>query len=277
MEPDRGEWPSARWRLTAPESYVLQAALNPSGVEAFKLALRDLVLRRALLVEQLENAGFLRRGPPRTVLPLGTSVTEPALAPLLALHPDARQREGLEGVLVEDFARAARRQFGRSFAGYINDHVYPSLAQRGLVESSEQKRWGVFRRTRHELTPAGREATEELDEWVRVGRERVEGWTRESPRRALAYAGGAGAAILLMPDLYPDFERLGREAATYAEPVLGGGDLDLGLFGGAGDSDAFDSFDAFDGIDAGDDAGAGWGGDGGGGGGDGGGGGNGGG
>jgi Golgi phosphoprotein 3 (GPP34) len=261
MEPEGGEWPSARWRLTAPESYGLQAPPRLSGVEAFKLALRELVLRRALQVEQPETASPLRRGRPRSMLRLGTSVTEPALAPLLDLHARARRRGAHDGVLVEDLARAARREFGRSLGGYVNDHVYPSLARRGLLRSSEHKRWGVFPRTRHELTPAGEEAAAEVAEWLRVGRARVEGWTRESPERALAYAGGAGAAILLVPELYPDFERLGRDAATYAEPVPGGGEFDLGAFGSAGDSDAGDAFDAFDGIDAG----AGWGGDGGGG------------
>jgi hypothetical protein len=268
MEPESGDWPSARWRLTAPESYVLEAPRHLSGVEAFKLALRELVLRRALQVEQVETAGFLRSRRRGSVLRIGTSVTEPALAPLLDLHARARRRGGDDGVRVEDLARAARRDFGRSLAGYVDEHVYPSLAQRGLLRSSEHRRWGLFGRTRHELTPAGEEAAAELAEWLRVGRERVEGWTRESPERGLAYAGAAGAAILLMPELYPEFERLGRNAATYAEPVPGGGEFDLGAFGSAGDSDsgdAFEAFDAFDGIDAGVDAGAGWGGDGGGG------------
>ena len=201
MEPDRSDWPSTRWRLTAPESYVLQAPRQPSGAEALKLGLRELVLRRALYVERLETAGFLRRGRPQTVLRLGTAVTEPALAPLLEVHARARQRGGLDGVLVEDFARAARRRFGRSLAGYVNDHVYPSLAQRGLVRPKEAQRPACCGAPR--AHPAGEEAAAELDEWLRVGREHVERWTAESPERALAYAGGAGAAILLMPDLYP--------------------------------------------------------------------------
>lgn len=269
MERVSSDWPSARWRLTAPESYVLQTPLDLSGVEAFKLAVRELVLRRAFYVEQLESAGYLRSGRTRTVLRAGIAVTEPALAPLLDLHARARQRGAIDGVLVEDFARAARRRLGRSLAGYVNSHVYPSLAERGLVQPKEPPRWGLPRRARHELTQAGEDAAAELEKWLRVGRERLEGWTRESPERALAYAGGAGAAILLMPDLYPEFERLGRDAATRGE--LGAaegdaaGDLDLSVFGSASDSDAVDALDAFDGIDAGVDAGAGWGGDGGGG------------
>jgi hypothetical protein len=265
MELEGTDWPSGRWRLTAPESYVLQSPRHLSGVEAFKLALRELVLRRALQVEKVETAGFLRRGHSKTVLLIGTSITEPALAPLLDLHARARRREGNDGVRVENLTRAGRREFGRSLAGYVDDHVYPSLAQRGLLRSSEHRRWGRPR-TRHELTPAGEDAVAELADWLRVGSERVEGWTRESPERALAYAGGAGAAILLMPELYPEFERLGRDTAASADPVPSGAELDLGAFGSAGDSDSGDAFEAFDGIDAGVDAGTGWGGDGGGGG-----------
>lgn len=83
-----------------------------------------------------------------------------------------------------------------------------------------------------------------------------------------------------MPELYPEFERLGRHVLTEGEPAAavgeGSGPFDFGLFGGDPDAgggfDSFDAFDSFDGIDAGVDAGGGWGGDGGGGGGEGGGG-----
>jgi hypothetical protein len=132
---------------------------------------------------------------------------------------------------------------------------------------------GPFRRRRHVRTEAGEQGAAELDEWLHVGRERIEEWAREHPERVLAYAGGAGAAILLMRDLYPEFERIGKNVLMGGDPapVPGGdaggyGDFDSGGF------DAFDSFDTFDGIDAGVDAGGGFGGgDGGGGGGNGGG------
>ncbi len=276
METGPGDWPSERWRLTAPESYVLQIPRPLSSVEAFKLALRELALLRALRVEQLEEAGFLGRRRRRTVLRTGTQrVSEPALTPLVELHSRTRERDGLDGVLVEDYAKQARRAFTRSLAGYVDDHVYPALAERGLMELQVS---GPFRRRRHVRTEAGEQAAAELDAWLRVGRERIEEWAREHPERVLAYAGGAGAAILLMRDLYPEFERIGRNALMGGDQASVGGEA--GAFGDTGgdsfdafDSfDSFDSFDAFDGIDAGVDAGGGFGGDGGGG--DGGGGGN---
>lgn len=283
MDRRTGDWPSSRWRLTAPESYVLQGPRQLSGADGFKLALRELVLRRALRVELLEGSGPRSWRGPRSVLRAGPqygAVSEPALQPLLELHGRTRVRRELEGPLVEDYAKQARREFSRSLAGYVNDCIYPSLVERGLMRLEETTRLGLFRRRRRVLTPDGQDAVAELDEWLRVGRERVEDWARTSPDRALAYAGGAGAAILLMPDLYPEFQQLGRR--VLGEPAAvgeGAGPFDFGLFGSDPDAgggfDALDSFDAFDSfasIDAGVDAGGGWGGDGGGGGGDGGGG-----
>jgi hypothetical protein len=264
METGPGDWPSDRWRMTAPESYVLQLPRPLSSAEAFKLALRELALRRALRVEQLAEAGLLGRRRRKTVLRTGTQhVSEPALQPLVELHARTRERGGADGVLVEDYAKQARRAFTRSFAGYVNDHVYPSLADRGLMEVEER----AFKRRRYVRTAAGDEAAAELEEWLHLGRGHVEAWGRSEPERLLAYVGGAGAAILLMRDLYPEFDRIGKN-------VLMGGDLAAVPGGDAGAFDDFDggAFDAFDGIDAGVDAGGGWGGDGGGGGGDGGGG-----
>jgi hypothetical protein len=271
MEPDRRDWPAARWLVTAPESYVLQLPRHLSSVEAFKLALRELVLRRALQVEQRERAGFLVRRRPKHVLRIGTrseSGSEPALAPLLDLAARMPERPELDGVPVEDFAKAARREFTRSLAGYVNECVYPALVDRGFMRPVESARWPGNRRRRYVRTEAGEDAAAELDEWLRVGRERVEDWARDEPERALAYAGGAGAAILLMPSLYPEFDKLGKQVVAGGDAALAHGwpgDLDLGSFDG--------DLGGFDGIDAGVDAGGGFGGgDGGGGGGDGGGG-----
>jgi hypothetical protein len=251
METRPRDWPSADWRLTAPESFVLRLPRTRSAVEVFKLALRELVLRRALELEQVERAGFLARRRPKTVLQVGTQhVSDPALTPLLGVHSRARVRPELDGVLVEDFAKEARRAFGQSLEGYVNDHVHPSLTARGLLEIEEPAGLRRYRRRRHVRTAAGDAAAAELEEWLRLGNERVVGWTRDAPERALAYTGAAGAAILLMPGLYPDFERIGKRRAPHGDATIG--------HGWAAD------FGDFDGMDAGIDAGGSWGGDGGG-------------
>ena len=158
-------------------------------MEAFKLALQELVLRRALRVERLEGSGMRSWRRPGSVLraaPQYGAVSEPPLQPLLELHGRVPTRRELEGPLVEDFAKDARREFSRSLAGYVNDCVYPSLVERGLTRVDETTRLGVFRRKRNVLTPDGQDAAAELDEWLKVGRDRVEGWARSSPEHALA-------------------------------------------------------------------------------------------
>jgi hypothetical protein len=208
MESGTGDLPSQRWRLTAPESYTLQVPYMPSSVEAFKLALRELVLRRALRVEPLERVGFLaRRRPPSAILRAGTQ------------------------------------------------HVYPSLVAGGLFEV-ETRRGAFSRRPRYLRTAAGDEAAAELEEWLRIGRERISAWARAEPERAVGYLGAVGAAILLMRDLYPELNRIGKNVLTRGDVAFGGG---------AGAFDDFDggAFDSFEGIDAGVDAGRGGGGNGG--------------
>src|SRR5215210_1701595 len=82
--------PYERWELTAPESYLLRYGLgrNVPAVCAFKLALMDLVARRAL---SLKGAWVRRRWAPgrRPVWlladgPMKGSVEAPALVPLIA-------------------------------------------------------------------------------------------------------------------------------------------------------------------------------------------------
>jgi hypothetical protein len=280
MEPRAGEWPAERWRLTAPESYVLRAPEHMSSVEAFKLGLREVVLRRGLRIERLEIASPFGRSRPKVALRQGTvAMTEPALTPLVELYARALRRRSADYVLVEDLARGASREFKRSFAGYIDDHVYPSLARRGLLYVDRSTRFGLFPQTRHRFTPAGREAAAELNQWLRVGTARLERWVRDFPDRALAYAGGAGAAILLMDHLFPEFERLGRHILTRGEGASadglvheGGSDeseFDFSVFGGdagGGFEGGFDTFGELDAaVDVGGDVGGGGGGNGGGG------------
>jgi Golgi phosphoprotein 3 (GPP34) len=254
MDPDAGGWPSDSWGLTAPESYVLQARARPSGAEAFKLALRELVLKRVLGME----GAILREG--------SATTSEPALLPVLDLYHRAAGGEEVGGVPVEQLAKQARREFGRSLAGYVNEHVYPALEERGLLRTEESRLLGLFPRRRRRLTAAGREAAEELRDWLRIGDERLGEWTRDAPDRALAYAGGAGAALLLMPALYPELERLGRHAvedeSSFHYGAFGGnggfGELDAGVDAGGGfDFGGGGGFDAGGGFGGGDGGGGG--------------------
>jgi hypothetical protein len=275
MQPKAREWPATRWRLTAPEAYVLQTPRRLSGLEAFKLGLRELILRKALTVEPLKGGGLLRRKH-RSALRDGPqlgSMTEPALTALLALYGRVERRRlrtrseshaparDFDGVLAEDLAKAGRKEFTRAFAGYVDDQVCSSLTKRGLLRQEQYIRFGLFVRRRHALTATGQEAAAELEQWLRVGHERLSGWVRQDPARALAYAGGAGTAVILMPSLYHDLDILGEHVSGHT--AMGGagalGDMGgLDLSGLELDIGAFDGVDsAFGALDAGVDAGAG--------------------
>jgi hypothetical protein len=218
MHYNPGEWPKAGWQLTAPESYVLRyGAYQDAGVEPFKLAVKELVVRRALLVKQTETRRFLGRIRACSALkegPRAAAVTEPSLTIVLALYrrlagprSATGRRSGAPGnqngaVPMTSFVRAARKQFGGRLGKYRDPHVVGALAQRGLVEKAADPLATVFPRTRWFWTDAGAAADENLERWLTIGRLHLRRWVWDDPSRALAYAGGAGASILLLNQLH---------------------------------------------------------------------------
>lgn len=245
MEPPEPDWPATRWSLTAPEAYVLDSVGDGSGVTAFKLAVKELVARRALRLETLETRGRLGRRRQRSALIEGPQmgvVSEQPLIAVLALFADVDKRtlqtteasgggtRPIDGVLVEAFARAARKRF-RGFHGYRDRHVVAALVARGLMTVQSGGFWSSGRKG---WTDEGREADDELEWWLEVARERFAGWMSDDPAKALAYTAGAGAAILLMDDLYPEFALLGRHLA---ERPAGGGGGDGAVAGAADDEE----------------------------------------
>jgi hypothetical protein len=261
------EWPALRWKLTAPETYVLYSVGEGFGAEAFKLAVKELVARRALRVEPVETRGWHGLRTIRSALVEGPVrlAPEPSLAPVLELFARARKRtfqagagsaagmRPVEGVLTQDFAKAGRKQF-RHFHKYQSGHVVPALEARGLLTTREHLVLGFLRST-PTWTARGSEAVDELERWLQVGKQRFRGWVSADPAKALAYTSGAGAAILLLDDLYPDFGRLGQHLAE--RPLAGGmvGHGSAAEFGDADDASAGSSLDLPD-ADVGADPGA---------------------
>jgi hypothetical protein len=104
--------------------------------------------------------------------------------------------------------------------------------------------------SRKTWTVAGRDAVGELERWMEIGRERLGGWVSREPATALAYASGAGSAVLLMEDLNPEFALLAQWAQRPVGPVGGDGGEGLALGaafgegspspGSGGDADRFD-------------------------------------
>lgn len=276
-------WPAKPWELTAPESYVLLHGRKASGLEALKLALVELVARRALLlepVEVMELRGRMRRNALREG-PMLRSISEPSLLPPADLFGPLRKGRlrtvrgsagQVEGVLLKDFAPAAARAFSdglrlNPFGRYLDRHVIPSLVRRGLV-GIENRRLGVFSRGGKFRTPAGIWARSDLQAWMRVGEERLSRWLSDDPSRALAYVTTAGAAVLLVTNRYPELSVLGRRlrerggleyagVLTDADEGPGGDSTAAGLDAvqQSGDLGALDlstlglDFSALDGID----------------------------
>jgi hypothetical protein len=297
----RRDWPERPWLLTAPESYVLNYAGDGHGHEALKLAVKELVSRRALGVVAVQTRGPTGRRKLRTALVEGPVQLDYALplTPVFDLFTNTRKRRldaaprsgeasSVDGVLISDFAKAARKRF-RPLTKYRDGCVTPALKGRGLLTTRSQ---GMFGRQVPTWTPAGHDALNELEEWLRIGHRRFNFWLHANPERALAYTVGAGALILLREDMYPAFAALGRKLAAgglaeatvvglASDPTLGpaidaltGPDPCLGPLDLAALDASFSDLGGMDaalaaisvGIDAGGAGGGGGGGDGGGGG-----------
>ena len=101
----------------------------------------------------------------------------PALGPVLDVYSNAQKHalqttdesaagmRPIEGVRTEDFAKAARKRFGRGLTKYVRKCVLPLLSGAGLMTTAGG---GISKRT--SWTAAGRQAVDELDEWMAVGR-----------------------------------------------------------------------------------------------------------
>lgn len=289
------EWPARPWQLTAPESYVLLHGPLADSLEAFKLALQELMAKGALVVGPIDTFGGLGRRKQKSALtegPRSASVSEAPLASVLAFYRGAprvtsvmdtyRRNGNPEGVLIEDLAGSLRHY------NYRDRDVLPSLAQRGLFELCDDTVLGIFSSKHHLWTPAGVGAQRDLKEWIEVGNARMSDWASNDPPQARAFADGAGAAVLLMKNLQPEFDQLRRHADRDALSARGtdrrdhlagarqveegpNADVnDAGLSGRHGPGDpggdgfsgleidiaAFDGLADFDAIDAGIDAGA---------------------
>jgi len=118
------------------------------------------------------------------------------------------------------------------------------------------------------ITSAGQAARADLERWLADGQDRFPDWAANDPQRAMAFAAGAGAALLLMPALFPELRRLRMDSnddgGLAATAVLYGAtagadfsDFDTTTFDfGSIDLGALDSMDsAMSAIDSAVDAG----------------------
>jgi hypothetical protein len=223
------DWPTGSWSLTAPESYVLQHGPTASGQEAFKLALRELVVRGVLRIAEVEERGRLWGTRRTAVLTTGarpTPPTEQSLASpwlLFSGIPLQTFPDGVVGVPVADHVKQATRRYGANLQRYVTEEVLSVLIDRRLYAREEYRVLWLFPAARVVLTPAGRTAQQDLARRLEVGQAHFGGWVDRDPGRALAFMGLAGASVLLMSDQYPDFQRLQRQFPPQTGGDTGGG------------------------------------------------------
>jgi hypothetical protein len=256
MAADRAAWPATAWTLTAPESYVLLHGPHASGRETFKLALLDLIARGALRLVEVTGRGVFGRGRRTSVLVPGPTPVPPAAQPLASVWlvysgvPLRSYAGGVTGVPVADLARAAVRRY-RSLDRYRFEEVVSALVDRRLFAREEYRVLWLFPAQRIVVTPAGTRARADLERRLTLGGEQFGGWVERDPARAVAFAGLAGAAVLLMSPLYPDFQRLHRQLGSGAASAgdAGSGGAAAGLPGADRPEDQAGGVSAFGGLD----------------------------
>ena len=246
--PVHDEWPSTRWALSAPASRaLLRAPVPPGGVEPLTLALKELVVRGAVRLERVKRPGRVARGRDAAAVRVvpGAPGVDAVLRPALDLVGGLRRRElvradgsgdRVHAVLLDDLASLSERRR----EAYRDDHVLPALERHGLATIRTLRVLGVVVRQRAALTERGFEAQDELRRWLEVGEDRVSGWAASDPARALAFAGGAGAALLLMPEVHRELHVL------YHRDAVGDGGVADGAWPGSRAREGDEPRDALD-------------------------------
>lgn len=233
--PDPLEWPASAWGPSAPESYLLLHFQRPEPKEALKLGILELIARRRLRLVEVVQRGLLGRTHKGSVLAQGASGA-PLSAPLELLWGVFRSQqartfliwpgsprpadqsaalsgEEVQGVEVEVYARAVIGETG-SLEGYLSEWVRAALVERGWVQAQRYRMLRLFPATRWVLTPAGVAAQGDLLWRVEYGNRELGQLVDDDPPRALAFAGLAGAAVLLMDDARPHLQRLRQRLAA---------------------------------------------------------------
>jgi hypothetical protein len=236
--------PDASAALSAPEAYLLRYGPGSlSGADALVLGVRELVLRDALRLLAVHTPlvfGIGRRT--RWMLVSGRAAadaTNPALLALLELHartprrrlPRASGAGEAEGVLTDDFVRAARRRFGDG-RRYAERHVAPRLQSLGLLT----RVGGARAELRYRYTAGGQLADDQLHEQMEAAK-RAGRRPRRSDRDEFI------VAFLLADHANPGLGLLDRSGFESLRPAFtslewstggGGGFFDGGGCGGDG-------------------------------------------
>lgn len=216
-------WSLSDPELTAPEFYMLLYGTQTwTKLEAFKLAVSELVARRELSLKQVEPRGSF--GLKERASGLLEANIEPyrhlesrSLQAVLDLVRNAGTRtlpdETTLQITLKGFVRAVRKKYGWA-AGYADVEVMPLLADRGLYRREDRKLRLPFGASlklgapNWQLTAAGEQKREKLWQNIKLGEEKFGKWVNEDPERALEFLGTVGSGVLFMEGIHQDLHRL---------------------------------------------------------------------
>ena len=184
------------WDLSAPASQVLLTGAATPNSWAIKLALKELVLRRALTLERVEKRRFLRKPLQIDVLALGRWPEREAgrsLIGVMEAFPKAQQSfVAGRGVPIDVVADEVMRWY-RAGGGYIQGEVLPELEQRGFyreIDEGQGPQW--------QLTASGEAKLEELRQLMDRGTVQLPVWVQQNREQAARYIQDAGPMLLLL-------------------------------------------------------------------------------
>ncbi len=216
MTTSYGDWQAGHLHLGAAELYVVLNGPNASATEVFKLALHELIGRGVL------DAGFRQQGS-------GPTTTRSALLLPATSRPGKLRRplrnimdvyntvaqtssESANGIDVQDLARALRARHEGKLSQWVTDEVVGSLVEQGLYSEEQVKRLGLFVATSYEPTPTGKAAQALLQASIERVKDQFSSWVSGDRTRAAAFLAIAGPAVLVIPELRPEIERLRPES-----------------------------------------------------------------
>lgn len=141
---------------------ALKALGRTDGKALLKSAVKELVARRVLGVETLEQPRRLRRSRTRIVLVDGPEPVPPQhLLSWVAGLVQGAPTELADGQVVRDLTQVAKHlSRGPLVRKVVVEIALTELVDTGLVVTRERKALGVFKRTIHERTAAGEAALE---------------------------------------------------------------------------------------------------------------------
>jgi hypothetical protein len=207
------------WDLSAPASQVLLTGAATPNNWAIKLALKELVLRRALTLVRIEKRRFLRSPKQIDVLALrrwpDREVGRSRIGVMEAFPKSQQVVVESTGVPIDVVAAEVMRWY-RAGGGYVQGEVLPELEQRGFyrrIDEGQGIQWQV--------TASGAAKLEELRLLMERGTVQFPVWVRQDREQAVRFIHDAGPILLLLGN--PAIWLWTVMTATFA-----GGELDEG-------------------------------------------------